>query len=255
MGTGGHEVPTCPRPVQGHDGALLERCGGPTPFLRVCTPVMSDRVGCVVPLGHEGCGYEQPLEAALKALSPASSDIDFFASTPAHGDGANDGFLREGSVLAVLVVSDEDDCSSAEPALFDPDSLAYSDPYDLRCIRHPEVMRPLERYVDGLLALRDDPGRLVFSFLGGVPPDLEGKRWTEVLDDPRMDPTVSPYRIPAVCHARDGGVAPAPRLLELAGRLEARGARGVPRSLCHADLGGALRPLARAIAESLRDAG
>ena len=70
---------------------------------------------CIAGLGINGCGFEQPLEAALKALSPAAPNAStgaayrpptFFRNTFGHGDGANDGFVREGTLLAVVVVSD-----------------------------------------------------------------------------------------------------------------------------------------------------
>ncbi|HKU37953.1 MAG TPA: hypothetical protein VJR89_07395, partial [Polyangiales bacterium] len=94
---------------------------------------------CIATLGTGGCGIEQQLEAGLKALWPKAytdkdgnvrtgkdNPISFLSTTEpgrwGHGDGAmtqggNAGFLRndqrEGqSLIAIIVVSDEEDCSS-----------------------------------------------------------------------------------------------------------------------------------------------
>jgi len=54
---------------------------------------------CIAPLGDSGCGLESPLEAAKRALDNHST--------------TNAGFLRQNSVLAVIFLTDEDDCSVA----------------------------------------------------------------------------------------------------------------------------------------------
>jgi hypothetical protein len=63
---------------------------------------------CMTSVGDLGCGFEQPLEAALQALQ-----------TP--GPPENAGFLRDDALLAVVIVTDEDDCSAPPDGdLFDP---------------------------------------------------------------------------------------------------------------------------------------
>ena len=52
---------------------------------------------CIAPIGDAGCGLESPLEAAKRALDSHST--------------INQGFLHQNSVLAVIFVTDEDDCS------------------------------------------------------------------------------------------------------------------------------------------------
>jgi hypothetical protein len=66
---------------------------------------LEDAFSCVAGLGTLGCGFEQPLEAMYQALDPANA--------------ANDGFLREDAILAVVLITDEDDCSARNPQLFD----------------------------------------------------------------------------------------------------------------------------------------
>ena len=52
---------------------------------------------CMALLGDSGCGIESPLEAVPRALDGHRAD--------------NSGFLRPGSLLAVIFLTDEDDCS------------------------------------------------------------------------------------------------------------------------------------------------
>jgi len=74
---------------------------------------------CVLHVGIGGSGIEQPLEATLKGLSPrAGAPVEFLYGR-GRGDTDNAGFLRPDSILAVLVVTDEDDCSVADPSFLD----------------------------------------------------------------------------------------------------------------------------------------
>ncbi|MCB9667611.1 MAG: hypothetical protein H6715_05800 [Myxococcales bacterium] len=137
---------------------------------------------CVANLGIGGCGLEQPLEAALKALSdPAAADPVTFTVGQGHGgadDPFNGGFLRPDSLLTIVVVTDEEDCSSPDPQMFAENveppvqqEIAY------RCADQPwgnaDRLYPVSRYVDGFLKLRE--GRedlLVFAAITGVPQAL-----------------------------------------------------------------------------------
>ena len=66
---------------------------------------LEDTFSCIASLGTLGCGFEQPLEAMYKALDTSNT--------------ANTGFIRPNAFLAVIIISDEDDCSAANPQLFD----------------------------------------------------------------------------------------------------------------------------------------
>ena len=54
--------------------------------------------GCIAPLGELGCGFEQPFASVKHALDPALAPPE------------NLGFLRRDAFLAVIMVSNEDDC-------------------------------------------------------------------------------------------------------------------------------------------------
>jgi hypothetical protein len=217
---------------------------------------------------HDGCGFEYSLESILKALWPASDDsITFLGETPAerthgHGDGKNAGFLRPGtgddaSLLVIVSLTNEDDCSSADPYIFTPELyLPPGDPlldqdWGLRCHLNRDSLYPVSRYVYALRALRPGAERqLVFATLAGVPRDLvdeaarskvdfEDSRQREayydrVLADPRMQERQDPSRPPGDGHVAPSCIGPSfpPRRFVEATR--AFGERGVLQSECFA---------------------
>jgi hypothetical protein len=72
-------------------------------------------------VGDKGCGFEQPLESAYRALHDLPPE--------------NHDFLREGAHLFVLFISDEEDCSSDPNSdIFDPTKTnVYGRLSDYRC--------------------------------------------------------------------------------------------------------------------------
>ena len=151
---------------------------------------------CFAPQGISGCGWESPLEAMARALDnmqdPAKPEF---------------GFLRDDALLAVLIVTDEVDCSLApgmDAALFDADTFyaegsnlltsaacwnagvacagesPFSDCWDVD--RHADgaetsdpsqaVLRPVSGYVEQLeaIAAGKAAGReILVSVIAGVP--------------------------------------------------------------------------------------
>lgn len=67
---------------------------------------LEDVFSCMATLGTNGCGMEQQLEAVKQALTT--------------GDPANAGFLRSNAYLAIFIITDEDDCSTKNTELFNP---------------------------------------------------------------------------------------------------------------------------------------
>lgn len=155
-------------------------------------------LSCLVQLGTAGCGYEQPLESALRALWPDHSE-HALAGGPAagHGDGVNAGFLEPESdaMLAVIALGDEDDCSYADGTFLLPSSqLNGDDPEQARwmtqglrtrCALNPDQPYPLQRYVDGWRTLRAGRAeRVFFAAIGGAPPEaVDPEMLSGVLDD------------------------------------------------------------------------
>lgn len=68
---------------------------------------LADVFSCIAQLGTGGCGFEQPLESMYRAL---------------NGNATNNGFLREDAFLAVIIISDEDDCSTENTQMFNTDA-------------------------------------------------------------------------------------------------------------------------------------
>ncbi|MFH2008695.1 MAG: hypothetical protein ABI333_19060 [bacterium] len=84
------------------DGMGCPRCRNYT------SDTLQEVFSCMADRGTGGCGYEQPLEAMHRALDD-------------HPD--NVGFVRDNAYLTVVSVTDEDDCSAANPGVFSNESL------------------------------------------------------------------------------------------------------------------------------------
>jgi len=206
----------------------------------------AERFGCFARLGADGCGVEQPLEAALKALTPSTSEIAFLGGLPGHGDTLNTGFLRPGSILAVIVLTDEDDDSTAD--------LSWRGVANEQYVLGDDWLYPVQRYVDGLQALRADPSRFVFAAIAGIPPERSGpihhpSDADAILADPRMRRVYDPDRgdrLRPSCRSSHGSATPPRRLVELARALPGR---AVLQSICEDDLRPAIRVIADHVGE------
>jgi len=270
MGVAGYNIGTCDiDPLYGDDGILqneprLSDCdsGYPT-FLSYAIgdeeepdPAVVDKLsrdfGCIAVLGTEGCGFEQQLEAARKALTEHSAP-----------GGANAGFLRGNTILAVLFVTDEEDCSAADPTLFDTDGLPYS--LNLRCYYESGKLQAIERYVEAFRGLKAKPDDdLVLGFIVGVPPgeaacNGTGSEIGTCLTLPEMGERVNAegdlleyvcMYPPGCTPGRDGNCTseafPARRFVQLAQQF---GANAVVSSIC-AD---AVTPAVEALTEKIQD--
>ncbi|MBX3249663.1 MAG: hypothetical protein KF901_20975 [Myxococcales bacterium] len=257
MGTGGFVVPTCHDSNFGDDGLFQTTAPAADGCALTYDPIQTfeggddpeafvDAVSCLARRGTNGCGFEQQLESPLKALTPSTSATRFHANTFGHGDGANAGFLRPDAVLAVVMLTDEDDCSVMDPNLFDTTGTVFPGDLNLRCFLHPEAVHPTERFVQGILDAKGDPARIVFAPIAGIPVDLEGESVATMLADPRLVERVSaeqPTRLEFSCdRPGHGGVRqaafPPRRILEAAAGLQAAGAAAIPTSICQDDLTG-----------------
>jgi hypothetical protein len=286
MGTGGFMVTTCDRPNFGDDGVL--RSAGDTdrpgcmpsyPLFLTFDPSLggdpdsfSADSACVLSLGLGGCGFEQPLEATLKAVSPASAAFPgvspayapptFIAGTSGHADGANRmspsrPFLRENSVLAVILLTDEEDCSAADPELFNPSSTLYGGVgLNLRCSEYEDrALHTVDRYIGGLLQLRRSPGDVIYSLIAGIPVDLVSDPditdYEAILGDPRMQNRPAPDGSSLVpsCDTEMGLAFPPQRMVEVARGVDEGGGRASLTSICQSDYSPAMRPIILRLSE------
>ncbi|MCB9615793.1 MAG: hypothetical protein H6721_20570 [Sandaracinus sp.] len=199
---------------------------------------------CLAELGTNGCGLEQQLEASLASI------------TRHAGEGeANAGFLRSDSLIAFVFVTDEDDCSAADPSIFDPSPAARTalGPLGTRCAFHPDRLHPISRYVTAFknLAL-DREGDVLVAAITGVPrsytTDPLNVDYDALLADPAMTPVedeLNPGQLaPACSFGGVGSAPPARRIVQVVEEFAQTG-DGLLASICQADL----RPAVESIAE------
>ncbi|MEM6993925.1 MAG: vWA domain-containing protein [Myxococcota bacterium] len=186
-------------PTPGEDGSVV-----PRPWIEVTDGVsniegasVAEALRCAIPQGINGCGFEQQLESLHKAVTRTST----------AGEAAF-GFFRPGSVRAIMVISDEADCSHQDESIFLPDgprtfwslpdepaptsavcwnagvSCADGDcqPTNFDTVGFPTmdagaVLRPVSRYIDQLQTLENaakavTPGAdVILELVGGFGPD------------------------------------------------------------------------------------
>lgn len=216
---------------------------------------------CIAELGVNGCGYEQQLESMWRALAP-STDNSFSGGTTGQGApaGFNAGFLRNEAILVVIVVSDEEDCSSPDKS----GSTLYQSPLvnsaaNMLCTRNPQALHPVSRYIDGLKSLKPAAyqDRIIFAGIVGVPLAANrGQRTPEqILAMPEMSYVEESMPLglrPACVAAKNAGDAdPARRMVQVA---QGFGGNGVITSICEDDYGPALSTVITRIASKLTSA-
>ena len=275
MGTSGYPVTTCDNAERGDDGVLQNLpsatvigCDPTYPkFLTFDVAAPDDNIGhdfeCIGTLGTGGCGFEQQLAAVEKSLT-----------VHAQPGAANDGFLRPDAILAIIVVTDEEDCSISDPSIFgDDDTLG---PLNLRCFNNPEMVRPYDEFVTSILAIK--PGhaeRVVVAGIVGIPPDLAqlteddlssddimtASDFDDILNDPRMTETVdySPEgggnRLVPSCDVPGLGIAfPPRRIVNWIKDIDTQGNNGIVQSICQSDWSDTTRAITRLIASKVRGA-
>jgi hypothetical protein len=72
---------------------------------------VADALSCVAPQGVDGCGFESPLESMMQALDPGACWNDPEGCEDERWQWVEKPFLRPGAVLAVVMITDEADCS------------------------------------------------------------------------------------------------------------------------------------------------
>ncbi len=93
--------------------------------LRNYTGTLTEAFFGLASVGTQGCGFEQPLEAAKLALSSQTT--------------TNAGFLRPDAKLVIIFIDDEDDCSVARTTFFDSDPTTLGPFQSFRCNRFGHV--------------------------------------------------------------------------------------------------------------------
>jgi len=234
----------------GQDGILIASAGSasgvatynaedPASLERFVAQVSSAAV-----LGTEGCGYEQPLEASLLALSSAAASPASavgYEGRVGHALGANAGLVRDSSMLAIVYVTDENDMSVADAALLgNTDPRFSSVPANLRghtFESDASAILPISRYVSNLGALRADPRDLIFAAVTGIPMDAsaEATRPDFAALRASLSTRIDERGLLPVCSSANGVAHASRRIVGVAEGLDARGASTVLTSICEAD--------------------
>jgi hypothetical protein len=266
MGTHGHSVMTCQNPMNGdngvlqnHDRGILEGCQatygaadcdrGDCPWLShsiempddgsdPANPPIWDDFACIATLGTGGCGFEQQLESALVALTSQADD-----------ERPNHGFLRDDSVLAVIFVTDEDDCSTGNSEMFNTSRDDFGPP-NTRCAFNPAQLYDIDRYYEGLISLRshlDNPlNSIVVAAITGIPVDGSWNPGDPIEDLAalvQVNPT-NPNELVPSCTTDNGLAYPPVRIVDLVYRF---GNNGVLASICQSDWSAALEAITNKI--------
>ncbi len=246
MGAGGYDVQGCGR---GNGGALNDFnrvAGGPVDYLVVdhgeanFDGTMADAFQRMIPLPTNGCGFEQPLAAMTRALT----------------GNLNPGFLRENAVLAVIFVSDEDDCSIYPGStLFEPETGRWGPLDDYRCFAQGVICQgapggPMTHCVPSEVSSQIVPVDVYEDFLLGLKGYDRSKLVVATITGP-TDPVVvssTPELLPS-CRTAAGTATPAIRLVNLARRF---GDVSNVQSICNDDLDPMLRSIGDSIANGVR---
>ncbi|MCK5799435.1 MAG: hypothetical protein KAI47_19725 [Deltaproteobacteria bacterium] len=238
MGAGNYGLPSCE--VAGGDGGKLQN----TPRLAGCTApsdayissingqtnipgctgdsvqCVKDAFKCIASLGINGCGFESQLESVKRALDPALN--------------LNPGFVRPNATLAVVFVTDEDDCSAQNPQLYDPQQQGLSDPMGplasfrcfefgfqcdvndrnttgtrKNCVPAFDWLYKVDKYIRFFETLKGSRDRVVMAAIAGPTPTTSPSGIVTVVKD-GPNPMLGPS-----CQGSSGFAVPAIRIMSL----------------------------------------
>lgn len=217
------------------------------------TGSLTDAFSAIASLGASGCGFEQHLEAAKRALD---------------NNPANAGFLRPNAYLALVFIQDEDDCSIARNTLLGGDTATLGPLQSFRCNRFGHVcaqngqdpnqmnqigpkggctskedgqyLTKVEDYVAFFKGLKSDPANVIVAGIAGPTMPYEVELRT---------PPGGGTPIPAVAHSCTYNGANGPEVADPSVRLkqflDQFPNRSTFSTICQQDLSGALIQIAQ----------
>jgi hypothetical protein len=208
---------------------------------------ISDVFACLASLGTDGCGFEHQLQSVRMALSGFVND--------------NAGFLRSDAHLAVVYITDEDDCSiPADGTLFENLSLSTGQDSSLRCSLAGHVCNgkappaevfstplancsaasdgggkliPVQTFIDAMRALRTQS--VSVSVIGGWPADVASANYA-------IGYETNPVNLDwltsmPICRSANGKAVVGLRMKQF---VDAFGAAGQIMSICQDDFSNAM---------------
>ncbi|MGE5182905.1 MAG: hypothetical protein ACM31C_12615, partial [Acidobacteriota bacterium] len=251
--------PGCPSPDPNDNGLLVNTprvatgCSGPSGrFISDIasstggrttnyTGTLSDAFSCIAQVGATGCGFEAQLEGMKRALDSSRPE--------------NAGFRRTSANLAIVILTDEDDCSAADPALFglgsdsgpgdfrcqplyayscdQPISAAGSGSYTNCTVRTGSYLRDPAYYYQFLTTLAD-PANLYVAVIGGDP---KSSIQTGMITTPFSQSLALEPSCTATINGNPAIGRPGIRLADFVQQL---GRHGLYESVCQSDYSAAL---------------
>lgn len=240
-------IPGCTPPTGNFISDLEDGSSGGR--IKNYTGSLEDTFSCIATLGPSGCGFEQHLGSLERAIE----------------NPLNASFFRKDAFLAVIFISDEDDCTASNPRVYDPNPSFTGElgPLaDFRCFEwgwecdqgtlsrtaagtysncRPRTNSPYLRHPDELVGilkgLKDDPEKIIVATLMGpmpAPPDA-----VRVSINSNGVAVVAPS-----CTNGGQNAFPMPRLLHFANAFPDR---NTFYSLCNNDLSAGLTLVAQLI--------
>jgi hypothetical protein len=213
---------------------------------------ISDVFACMATLGTNGCGFEHQLQSVRMALSGFVAD--------------NSGFLRSDAHLAVVYITDEDDCSAPSTSMMfggiiggqdaslrcslaghvcngqAPPAAVYSTPL-ANCSAAPDgggQLIPVQTFVDEMKLLRTQS--VSVSVIGGWPADVNSASYAIGYDSTSDTPDLL-TSLP-ICESANGKAVVELRMKQF---VDAFGAAGKILSICQDDFSDAMAQIGQLI--------
>jgi len=189
-------------------GKFISDVASATPGTRTknYTGTLASAFSTIASAGAAGCGFEQHIEAAKRALQTTNT--------------ANAGFIRPTAYLAIIILADEDDCSMEHTTLLTSDTTQLGPLQSFRCTRYgiicdtggtdtnamnvigpkanchsnesSQYLTKIADYVTFFKSLKADPTNVIVAGIVGVPTPFEVEL---------RAPNGSTTQIPALAHS------------------------------------------------------
>lgn len=272
----------CPSPDPGDNGLFQN-----TPHVPGCTPptgrfisdtkapdgsrvtnysgTLDAALSCIAQVGTTGCGFEAQLEAMKRALDGSRVE--------------NSGFIRSGAYLAVIFLTDEDDASVKDSAVFGLADGTVGGKNDYRvqplfaykcdqtlsssaggtytnCVSRTDSYLQRPSYYSSFLSTIKDPAQIVVAAIAGPPPGVmtnDSPPQTASAPNVQVGPLVlsgntQPLALLPSCNATINGNPqvgrPGVRLAEFMSNF---GDRGRFYSICQSDYSAALTDIGKTL--------
>ena len=137
-------------------------------------------MACMTTLGVRGDDFAAGLAALDAALACDGPNADLLG----HCGGDATRFFRPGVARAVVIIADEDDCST-------PEGFVHDDP--ARCAYEADALLPVDHFAAPLRALAADAPLRVFPWIAPpTPRPVTWRPYVESTDGPACDPAQNP---------------------------------------------------------------